>query len=102
MDEGKTLIVGVNKYTEGGEGAQRIQRIDPEIERAQVRELMSFKASRDPVKVKSALDALRGAARKEKNLVEYILRAVTSNCSVGEISDTLRDVFGEYRVRIVV
>ena len=52
--------------------------------------------------MRSALEALRVAARKEKNLVEYVLRAVTSKCTVGEISDTLRDVFGEYRVRVVV
>jgi len=102
VDEGETVIVGVNKYTEGGEAGQRIQRIDPAIERAQVRELRSFRASRDSVKVRSALAALGVAARREENLVEYILRAVTSKCTVGEISDTLRDVFGEYRVRVVV
>ncbi len=102
MDEGKTVIVGVNKYTEGGEAGQRIQRIDPAIERAQVRELRSFRVSRDSVKVRSALAALGVAARREKNLVEYVLRAVTSKCTVGEISDTLRDVFGEYRVRVLV
>jgi len=102
VDEGKTVIVGVNKYTEGGEAGQRIQRIDPAIERAQVRELRSFRASRDSVKVRSALAALGVAARREKNLVEYILRAVTTECTVGEISDTLRDVFGEYRVRVLV
>ncbi len=102
VDEGKTVIVGVNKYTEGGEAGQRIQRIDPAIERAQVRELRSFRASRDSVKVRSALAALGVAARREKNLVEYILRAVTTKCTVGEISDTLRDVFGEYRVRVLV
>jgi len=52
--------------------------------------------------VRSALAALGVAARREENLVEYILRAVTSKCTVGEISDTLRDVFGEYRVRVLV
>jgi methylmalonyl-CoA mutase, N-terminal domain len=102
VDEGKTVIVGVNKYTEGGEGERRLQRVDPAIERAQVRELKSFKTSRDAGKVNAALGSLARSARQEKNLVEHILRAVTSQCTVGEISDTLREVYGEYRVRVAV
>jgi methylmalonyl-CoA mutase, N-terminal domain len=102
VDEGQMVIVGVNRFQEGGEAEQRIQRIDPAIEKAQVRELKEFKASRDSVKVKSSLEGLARSARKEKNLVEDILRAVTSLCTVGEISDTLREVYGEYRVRIAV
>src|SRR5713101_4741095 len=102
VDEGKMVIVGVNRFKEGGEAERRIQRIDPAIEKAQVRELKEFKASRDSAKVKTALEGLARSARKEKNLVEDILRAVTSLCTVGEISDTLREVYGEYRVRVVV
>jgi len=102
VDEGRTVIVGVNRFKEGGEAERRIQRIDPAIEKAQVRELKEFKESRDSAKVKTALEGLARSARKEKNLVEDILRAVTSLCTVGEISDTLREVYGEYRVRVAV
>lgn len=102
VDDGRTVIVGVNRFMEGGEAEQRIQRIDPAIERAQVQELRSFKASRDKAKVNASLESLARAAREEKNLVESILRAVKSLCTVGEISDTLRDVFGEYRVKLAV
>ncbi len=102
VDEGRMVIVGVNKFKEGGEGEQRIQRIDPAIERAQVRELKSFKTSRDATKVKATLGGLAKSARQGKNLIENILRAVTSQCTVGEISDTLREVYGEYRVRVAI
>jgi len=102
IDEGKTVIVGVNRFNEGGEGEQRIQRIDPRIERAQVRQLKAFKASRNTARVKSSLGRLTRSARQEKNLVEDILKAVRAECTVGEISNTLRDAYGEYRVRIAV
>ncbi len=102
VDEGRTVIVGVNRFTEGGEGEQRIQRIDPAIERAQVQQLKAFKASRNTARVKSDLERLARSARQEKNLVEDILKAVQAQCTVGEISDTLREVYGEYRVRVAV
>ena len=102
VDEGQTVIVGVNKFTEGGEGERRIQRIDPAIERAQVRQLKAFKNSRDAAGVKSGLERLAKSARQEKNLVEEILRAVLADCTVGEIGDTLREAYGEYRVRVAV
>ncbi len=102
VDEGRTVIVGVNRFTEGEEGEQRIQRIDPGIERGQVRQLKAFKASRNMARVKDALGRLARSARQEKNLVQDILNAVQAQCTVGEISDALREVYGEYRVRIAV
>src|SRR6266700_2878315 len=100
VDEGRMVIVGVNRFTEGGEGEQRIQRIDPRIERGQVRQLKAFKASRNMAGVRDALGRLARSARQEKNLVKDILKAVQAECTVGEVSDALRDVYGEYRVRI--
>ncbi len=102
VDEGRMVIVGVNRFTEGGEGEQRIQRIDPRIERGQVRQLKAFKASRNMAGVRDALGRLARSARQEKNLVKDILKAVQAECTVGEVSDALRDVYGEYRVRIAV
>jgi methylmalonyl-CoA mutase, N-terminal domain len=102
VDEGRTVIVGVNRFTEGGEGEQRIQRIDLGIERVQIRQLKSFKASRDSSRVKADLAKLAKSAQGERNLVEDILKAVRAECTVGEISDTLRNVYGEYRVRVAV
>jgi len=102
VDEGRTVIVGVNRFAEGGEGEQRIQRIDPSIEKAQVRQLREFKAMRNKARVKASLGRLAKSALGEKNLLGDILKAVQAQCTVGEISDTLREAYGEYRVRVAV
>jgi methylmalonyl-CoA mutase, N-terminal domain len=102
VDEGETVIVGVNRFREGDRKDVGIQRISPGIERLQVQQLRRFKNSRNKAKAKSALSRLRSSASRDDNLVDDILAAVRSECTVGEISDTLRDVFGEYRVRLEV
>jgi methylmalonyl-CoA mutase N-terminal domain/subunit len=102
VDEGETVIVGVNRFKEGDQKGVSIQRISPGVERRQVQQLRKFKSSRNKAKVKSALSRLESAASGDANLVDDILRAVRSKCTVGEISDGLRDVFGEYRVRLEV
>jgi methylmalonyl-CoA mutase, N-terminal domain len=99
VDEGRTIIVGVNKFTEGS-SEPKIQRIDPELERVQVRQLKKMKQARNNSSVKNALGRLTLSARRQQNLVADILRAVRADCTVGEISDVLRESFGEYRVRI--
>jgi methylmalonyl-CoA mutase, N-terminal domain len=102
VDDGQTVIVGVNRFKEGDEKEVSIQRISPGVEQRQVQQLRKFKNSRNKVRAKDVLSKLRGAASGDGNLVDVILRAVRSECTVGEISDTLRDVFGEYRVRLEV
>jgi methylmalonyl-CoA mutase, N-terminal domain len=102
VDEGQTVIVGVNRFKEGDQKQSSLQRISPGVERLQVQQLRKFKNSRNKAKAKSALSRLRSSASGDGNLVDDILRAVRSQCTVGEISHTLRDVFGEYRVRLEV
>jgi methylmalonyl-CoA mutase N-terminal domain/subunit len=102
VDEGETVIVGVNRFKDGDQKGVSIQRVSPGVERRQVQQLRKFKSSRNKAKVKSALSRLESAASGDANLVDDILRAVRSKCTVGEISDILRDVFGEYRVRLEV
>jgi methylmalonyl-CoA mutase, N-terminal domain len=102
VDEGQTVIVGVNRFKEGDQKQSSLQRISPGVERLQVQQLRKFKNSRSKAKAKSALSRLRSSASGDVNLVDDILRAVRSQCTVGEISHTLRDVFGEYRVRLEV
>jgi len=101
VDEGRTIIVGVNRFTDGS-NEPKIQRIDPNLERAQIRQLKKMKASRNTIQVQNALRRLSGSAKHQQNLVGDILSAVRANCTVGEISDVLREAFGEYRVRIGV
>ena len=99
VDEGRTIIVGVNKFTEGS-SEPKIQRIDPKLERAQIRQVRKMKQTRNNSSAKNALGQLTSSARRQQNLVAEILRAVRADCTVGEISDVLRDAFGEYRVRL--
>ena len=99
VDEGQTIIVGVNKFAEGAKEPM-LQRMDLGLERAQVRQLKKMKAARSSAKVKSVLGRLSESAKKQHNLVDDILGAVRANCTVGEISNVLREAFGEYRVGV--
>src|SRR6266487_4127169 len=102
VDEGQTVIVGVNRFKEEDQKEVNIQRISPSVERRQIQQLRKFKNSRNKAKVKSALSRLGSAASGDANLVEDILRAVRSECTVGEISDLFRHTFGEYRARLEI
>jgi methylmalonyl-CoA mutase N-terminal domain/subunit len=79
-----------------------IARIDPALEREQVRSLAAFKASRVTAALASALAAVDAAARGTENLMPPILAAVKAGATVGEISNTLRVVFGEHRESLVL
>ena len=102
VDEGRTIIVGVNRFTDDGNVEPKIQHIDPKIEKLQVRQLRRFRASRNNARVKRMLEGLRKSAGNATNLMDDILRAVKAQCTVGEISDVLREAYGEYRVRFEV
>src|SRR6266487_3599443 len=102
IDKGQTVIVGVNRFKEEDQKEVNIQRISPSVERRQIQQLRKFKNSRNKAKVKSALSRLGSAASGDANLVEDILRAVRSECTVGEISDLFRHTFGEYRARLEI
>src|SRR2546422_1090915 len=102
VDEGQTVIVGVNWFKEGDPKEVNVQRISPSIERRQIQQLRKFKNSRNKTRVNSALSRLGSAASGDSNLVDDILRAVRSECTVGEISDLFRSRFGEYRVRLEI
>jgi methylmalonyl-CoA mutase, N-terminal domain len=97
IDSGEAPVVGVTKFQI--DDATRIPtfRIDPEIERVQQGRVESVRASREPAAWRASLDAVRDAARGETNLVPFVIAAVQSGATVGEISDTLRGVFGEHR-----
>jgi methylmalonyl-CoA mutase N-terminal domain/subunit len=76
----------------------KILQIDPEIEKKLVERLKQIKQQRNKTKVKEMLDKLRLAAEKENvNLMPLIIQAVKEYATLGEICDTLREVFGEYK-----
>jgi methylmalonyl-CoA mutase N-terminal domain/subunit len=102
IEAGGQVVVGVNRFAAEEETRIPILRIDPEIERAQVERLRHLRESRDAVKVRAALAEVERRALSEENLLPAILAAVEAYATVGEISDTLRRVFGEYRESVVL
>jgi len=97
IERGERIIVGVNWFRMDEREKAPVFRIDPANERAQVEALQKLRASRDGAKWSHSLGELEAAARSGENLMPRILTAAESYATVGEISDTLRRVFGEYR-----
>ncbi len=102
VESGERIVVGVNRYTAEGAPSPPILRIDPEVERAQVERLQRLRARRDSARVKAALQNVEETARSEGNLMPAILEAVKAYATVGEISNSLRNVYGEYQESVVI
>ena len=101
IDENKRIIVGVNKYQDEHDVEPKINRIDPLLEQKQLANVKEFKSNRDKLKADQALSQLQKAAEKDdNNLMPYIINAVKSYSTLGEISSTLRTVFGRYEPKI--
>jgi methylmalonyl-CoA mutase N-terminal domain/subunit len=97
-DENEYVTVGVNGYTmEEGARTLEILRIDRGLEAEQRERVRAFKAARDQKKVAAGIDAVRSAAKEDRNLMPPIIEAVRSGVTVGEISDVYREVFGIYQ-----
>jgi len=96
------IIVGVNDFIAEEPRSIPTLRIEPEIERSQIARLNALRAKRDSAKTRSALAELQRRAATTENLLPAILAAVESLATVGEISDTLRRVFGEYQESVVI
>jgi methylmalonyl-CoA mutase N-terminal domain/subunit len=97
VERGETVVVGVNRFKQPEANPPVTFRMNPEMERTQVERLREMRASRSQAMVGDALAALERAARGSDNLMPRILEACEARATVGEISDRLRDVFGEYR-----
>jgi methylmalonyl-CoA mutase N-terminal domain/subunit len=103
VDAGETVVVGVNRFNDIADCGMRIAdssselfAIDPDVERRQIERLHAMRAGRGGG-WRAALEDVSAAARDGANLVPRIVTAVESQATVGEIADTLRAVFGEYR-----
>lgn len=97
VERGEKIVVGVNRFQQDDEQSLAALRIDPEIERQQVQRLRELRASRNKTEVEARLGALESVARGSDNLMPNIMAACEALATVGEISDRLRKVFGEYR-----
>src|ERR1700739_1226301 len=96
------IVVGVNDFIAGDGREIPTLRVDAEIEGSQVARLKALRAKRDAAKTKGALTALEGRAKTPENLLPAILAAVEAYATVGEMSDALRRVFGEYQESVVI
>jgi methylmalonyl-CoA mutase N-terminal domain/subunit len=97
LDRGEKIMVGMNKYQLAEEPPIEILRISPDVERQQVQRVRARKQARAAATVRAALSAVQRAATDGANLMPPIIDAVKQECTVGEIADVFREVFGVYR-----
>ena len=102
VESNQQIVVGVNDFKIEEERPIDILRVHEQIERDQVARLRAFRLKRDSTRSTAALEELARRAAATENLLPAILTAVENNATVGEISDTLRRVFGEYRESVVI
>jgi methylmalonyl-CoA mutase, N-terminal domain len=102
VDRQEAVVVGVNRFQVEGEKAVPIQRIDPALEPKQVERLRALRAKRNAGTWQAAIQAVEDTARSGENLMPRILAAVEANATVGEISDAMRKVYGEYKEAVVI
>jgi methylmalonyl-CoA mutase N-terminal domain/subunit len=102
VESQQQIIVGVNKFRLEEENPVPILRVDETLEKKQVERTRALRSRRDPGLWKDSLTKIEDAARSGWNLMPHIIHAVESYATVGEISDTLRKVFGEYKEAVVI
>ena len=102
VDEQRAIVVGVNRFEVEEEKPIPIQRIDPALEPKQVERVRALRARRDVGPWKTALASVQDGARSGANIMPRILAAVEAGATVGEISDAMRRVFGEYKESVVI
>jgi methylmalonyl-CoA mutase, N-terminal domain len=99
IESGVRPIIGVNKFTSTEEEPVQIQQLDPELHRRQIDRLESVRLDRDQAAVDASLKSLEEAARGTDNVLYPMKEALANYATLGEVSDVLRNVFGEYEPR---
>ena len=97
IDNKEKIQVGVNKFITEESGYKNIQKIDKKSVSNQIKNLKKIKSNRNLEKINSILNKLEKSANDNTNMMPIIIDAVKANATLGEISDTLRKVFGEYK-----
>jgi methylmalonyl-CoA mutase, N-terminal domain len=96
VEQGDTVVVGVNRYEEHEAEPIELHRLDPEAERRQLERTAKVRAERDAEAAAGELERVRGAARSDENLLVVMREALKARCTIGEICDVLREEFGTY------
>ena len=91
------IIVGVNQFTQGGAPPGETLKVNPDLEQKQQAKLAKVRAERNADAANAALAKVEATARDDANLMPTIIDAVRAWCTLGEISDAMRRVFGEYQ-----
>jgi methylmalonyl-CoA mutase N-terminal domain/subunit len=102
VDHKEALVVGVNSFALEHEKPIPLQHIDESLEPKQVERLRALRAKRDQEKWAAAVKRVEETAKGGGNLMPVIIEAVEANATVGEISDAMRHVYGEYRETVVI
>jgi methylmalonyl-CoA mutase N-terminal domain/subunit len=101
IESGKRIVVGVNKYQVKEEKSPKTLKIDIKVQEEQIKFLNKVRTERNNAEVKTKLAKLKSTAMSDDNLMPPIIDAVRSYASIGEICNTLREVFGEYKESII-
>jgi methylmalonyl-CoA mutase, N-terminal domain len=102
VEQQRIVVVGVNEYMLAEERPLDIMRVDQRVTEVQLEKLSDLKRRRDDSRVIAVLERLREAASGTLNLVPIIIEAVECDATLGEISEAMRDVFGEYREKVTL
>jgi methylmalonyl-CoA mutase N-terminal domain/subunit len=97
VETGEKVVIGVNKFQVEEEPPSGLLRVDPRVMDEQKAKLQALRSSRDNARVDASLAKLKEAANTSENLMPYILDAVKSYATIGEITNVLKEVFGEYQ-----
>ena len=100
IEQNQRIIVGVNKFTIEEHNKIEIMKVKKELETKQIENLTNFKNNRDKDKLAQVLNDLDRVAKTDENIFPYIINAVKSYATVGEISDVFRNIFGEFKPKI--
>ena len=96
IESKERALVGVNKFVSEQSEIPQVLKVDPALEKRQVQRLQALKEKRDNAKVSRSLTKLKEAAEGNDNIVNHVVEAVENYATVGEISNQLREVWGEY------
>ena len=97
IESGEKIIVGVNKFQVQEKNDTPVFKIDDSIRQVQSDKLKALREKRNKEQVNACLQAIRKAAETNENLMPLVIEAVENYATLGEIADTLRNVFGEYQ-----
>ncbi|WP_352418609.1 methylmalonyl-CoA mutase family protein [Proteiniborus sp.] len=102
VETGARIVVGMNKFQVEEESPKGLLRVDPAVGILQKNKISSLKSKRNNGLVKEKLEALRKACEGEENVMPYILEAVKTYATLGEICGVMREVFGEYQQSVII